>query len=123
MGKIINAEHRFKGKKNRELDSILEEKSQVLRDWFASRWPNAELKIDFHFSRNLGEELEIKRLLRYQTTKTKHIVTSVTTIHSHTWKSEFLMNKFLNSFVQDQMQAISGIMNIKIDGVNITDAE
>lgn len=122
MGNIINAEHRFKGKKNRELDPILEEKTKTLKDWFSSRWPKAELQVNFHFSRNVGEELEIKRLIRYQTTKTKHMVTSVTTIHSHTWKSEFLMQKFLDGFVQDQMRSITEIMNIK-SGVNINNAE
>lgn len=117
MNNVIKAEHRFKSKKNRELDPILEEKANTLKDWFASRWPQAELQINFHFSRNVGEELEIKRLIRYQTTKTKHLVTSVTTIHNHTWKSEYLMEKFLNGFVQDQMRSITEIMNLK-NGVN-----
>ncbi len=112
MGTVVDISYRYKDKKNREWDPIIEQKIDVLRDWFKSRWPEAELDIKFLFSRIYGEELEIKRDIRYRTKKTKHVVSSMTTIHNHTWRSPYYMGKFLDGFVQDQMRAIGDIMRV-----------
>lgn len=123
MGQVVDISYRFKDKKNRDYDPIIEQKIEVLKDWFASRWPDAELTVQFHFSRIVGEELELRREIKYRTTQTKHVVTSMTTIHNHTWKSPYYMGKFLDGFVKDQMRSIGDIMRAAGHGEEVRNAE
>jgi len=118
MGNVIDISYRFRDKKSKEYDPVIAQKIEVLQDWFKSLWPDAELNVNFIFSRVVGEELEIKREIVYKNRNTRHIITSTTGIHRHTWTSPFLMEQFLDKFVQDQMRSITDIMSVRKNTYN-----
>lgn len=113
MGKVIPAEHRFRDKKNKHIMDLVDVKKKELEDWFKLEYPEAKLEIFVAFSRNVGEELEIKKQLSYKSGRTPHIISSIVTLHRHTWASPFLMEQFLETFVRDQQAAINEILTAK----------
>lgn len=112
MGNVIDISHRFRDKKNKQLDPVISDKIDELKSWFYEQWPEAELTVNFIFSRVVGEELELRRQLTYKNRNTKHTVICSTVIHRHTWTSPYLMYKFLDKFVEEKKKSITAIMNL-----------
>jgi len=116
MGKVLRMEHRFKDRKNAQYMEEIEQKVEEIKTWAEEAYPEADLKVFVNFSRDVGEELEIKNELRYRIGQTKHYVTSVTSLHRHTWSSPILMERFLKTFVQIQKDRITKLMDVRNRG-------
>ena len=105
--KILQMEHRFKARRDAHLLEKLEAAKDDLNYWFANTYPEITLKVHLVLSRKF-EELEVRKTLKYY--GNNQIIALTDVVDSHTWYNPYLMEKYVESFVEIHKSAIEAIV-------------
>ena len=101
--KILQAEQRFKAKRDEQLLKKLDEEKEKLEYWFANTYPDISLKIHLVLSRKMNELEVAKKLKFYSSNRT---VSLESTVDSNTWYRPDKMEKYVDNFVENHKASI-----------------
>lgn len=118
--KILQAEDKFKAKRDKQLLDKLEKQKELLEYWFANTYPDIRLKVHLILSRKM-EELEVRKELKYYKNnsdgtpdeKNFQVIALTDTVYSHTWYNPYLMEKYVDSFVETHKDAIEKVIKFR----------
>lgn len=109
--KILDAEHKFKAKRDEHLLKKLDEQRELLEYWFANTYDDIQLKARVILSRQMNELQVVNKLKFYTKVGGSSIISLEDTVDSDTWYNPYYMEKYIDSFVENHKKSIVDIID------------